>query len=113
MNLDHPETHEYSTPIKILFWLIWLIGCVVLWLFALFLMITLQQSPLLSLVSTLTCASIGYLLWKSAVHSYNHDRPASTLFLMLALAIIAIPLLATGGCIFVESTGLGNFRIAG
>jgi hypothetical protein len=105
--------HSYSTPAKVLFWLLWAFGCLILFLFAAFLLITIQQSPFLSLVSALTCAGIGYLLWKAANHLSHADRPAATLFLILALAIIGIPLIATGGCVFIESMGIGNFRIAG
>ncbi len=106
-----PE-HTYSLGWSLVFWLLWSVGVLVLLLFGVFLLITLIDAPLAAGWNGLIVLAEGFLLFKTARHFARKDKPASELLLLVAVAAIGIPLLATGGCIMVDSVGSG-LRIAG
>jgi hypothetical protein len=106
-----PE-NTYSLGWSIVFWLLWSVGVLVLLLFGVFLLLTAMDALLAAGWNGLVVLAEGFLLFKTARHFARKDKPASELLLLVAVAAIGIPLLATGGCIMLDNMG-GSMRIAG
>lgn len=105
-------SNTYSLGWSIVFWLLWLAGLLILLLFGAFFLITAMDAPLMAFWNALVVLAEGFLLFKTARHFVHKDKPASELLLLVAVAAIAVPLVASGGCLLVDSMGSG-LRFAG
>lgn len=99
---------DYSMMAKCIFWLLWLVGLLVALLFLWFVLMTWTEWPLVVwnfAVLLVEC----YLLYKAENSFLRREKTASGVMLWLGYALVAVPLIAFGGCV------LGNWgmRIAG
>lgn len=105
-------TQTYGLGWSLLFWLLWAVGVLVLLLFGGFLLITAVDAPLMGVWNALVVLVEGWLLFKTVRHFLRGDKPISELLLLVALAAIGVPLLASGGCLMLDQAGSG-LRFAG
>jgi hypothetical protein len=106
------QNTPYPLAGNILFWLLWIVGLLVLLMFGSFLLMTAMDAPLMAGWDALVVLAEGWLMFKTARHFIRADKSVAELLLLAALMAIGIPLLASGGCLVVDQMG-GGFRFAG
>ena len=104
-----PNPITYSIPVKIFFWLFWIIGIGVILIFGLFAFISAGGSdPFfpkgwgIVLWDSLVAGVCAFLLFKTAWHFFKADREGSNLLLWVAIAALVVPLVGFGGCLMPE-----------
>lgn len=101
-----------SIGLKVLFWLLWVVGLLVFLLFVFFLLATAMDAPVMGVWNGLVVLAEGFLLFKTEYHIVRKNLPMSTLLLWVAVAALGIPLIAFGGCLMLDSLSFG-LRFAG
>lgn len=104
--------HTYSIGLSFLFWLLWVVGLLVLLLFGFFLLVTVVDAPVMGVWNGLVVLAEIFLLFKTARHFVRKDLPLSKLLLWIALAAVGFPLVAFGGCLILDDLRFG-LRFAG
>jgi hypothetical protein len=106
--------YTYSVLVILVFWLLWIVAFLVLLLFAFFTVITVTDanSGLMAAWNGLVVLAEVIVLFIATRHFIRKDIPSSKLLLWITGAALGLPLLASGGCIMLDSMGAG-FRIAG
>lgn len=103
-----PNAITYSIPVKIFFWLFWVIGLLAVLLFGLFAFITASGDPYFPkgwgfvAWDIFILATSAFLLVKTARHFFKADAEGSVLVLWAACAAILVPLIGFGGCLLPE-----------
>lgn len=101
-----PE-NNYFTGLSILFWLLWVVGLLVLLLFGFFTLATATTANAVAAWNGLVVLVEGFLLFKTAWHFVCKERPMPNLLLWIAMAALAVPFIAFGGCFMLESMSFG------
>ena len=99
--------NTYSTGLSILFWLMWVVGLLVLLLFGFFVLATSTNANVLAVWNVSVVLAEGFLLFKTARHFVLKDIPMPKLLLWVAVAAIGVPFVAFGGCFILESMNYG------
>lgn len=97
----------YSTGLSILFWLLWVVGLLVLLLFGFFVLATATDANVMAAWNVLVVLAEGFLLFKTARHFVLKNIPMSKLLLWAAVAALGVPFVAFGGCFILESMSYG------
>jgi hypothetical protein len=109
-------TYTYSLLVKIVFWLLWMVAFLVFLLFAFLAVATAIETNvdlgLMSVWNGLIALAELVVLFMATRYFIRKDIPSSKLLLWITGAAVGLPLLASGGCIMLDSMGAG-FRIAG
>lgn len=107
-----PKTITYSIPVKIFFWLFWLVGVFAVLLFVLFTISSANGDAYfpkgwgyVAWDVLIVVLGVG-LLFNTARHFFKADREGATLMLWVALAAFGLPLIGFGGCMLPDSLGL-------
>lgn len=107
------SSHTYSLSVKIVFWLLWLLALLVLVVFASFTILMAVDATLMVFWNALVVVAELTLLFIATRHFIRKDIPSSKLLLWMAGAAIALPLVASGGCIVLDGMGGSSLRIGG
>lgn len=99
--------HTYPVGLSILFWLLWLVGLLVLLLFGFFTLATSTDPNVIAAWNGLVVLAEGFLLIKTVIHFVRKDMAMSSLLLWVAVAAVAVPFIAFGGCFIFESMSYG------
>lgn len=106
-------SYTYSLLVKIVFWLLWMVALLILVLFASFTVIMAVDATLMVFWNGLVVVAELALLFIATRHFIRKDIPSSKLLLWMAGAAIALPLVASGGCIMLDGMGVSSLRISG
>lgn len=100
--------NTYSTGLGILFWVLWVVGFLVLLLFGFFAFITFSpDNYFLATWNALVALVEGFILFITALHFLRKDWSLSKLLLWIAIAALGTPLLAFSGCMLLDNMRLG------
>lgn len=97
----------YPLGLSLLFWLLWVVGLLVLLLFGFFLLVTAMDAPVMGIWNGLVVLTEIFLLFKTALHFVRKDRLISKLLLWAAVAAVGVPLVAFGGCLILDDLRFG------
>lgn len=103
-----PNPITYSIPVKIFFWLLWLVAGFMVFLFVIFTISSangdayFKQGWIYAAWNGLIALSGIVLLIKTAWHFFKADREGSNLLLWVAIAALVVPLVGFGGCLMPE-----------
>jgi hypothetical protein len=104
------ESRRYPVWLSAIAVLFWLIGLGVCLLFGFFGIILLPgSSDAIGIWNLLVALAEAWVLFIAARHFFRGTQPVSTLFFWLALAVVGVPLVASGGCAMMAD----SLRIAG
>ncbi|WP_298611414.1 hypothetical protein [uncultured Thiothrix sp.] len=102
--------NTYSVGLSILFWLLWIVGLLILLLFGFFTLATASDVNVMATWNGLVVVVEGFLLLKTGLHFARKDIPMSKLLLWIVVAVVAVPFIAFGGCFILNNMNLGlNF----
>lgn len=102
---------SYSIPLKLFFWLFWLVGAFAVFLFVIFMIAAYNGDVYFP-------KDWGYIAWdafivltgllilsKTAWHFFQGNVLGSKLLLWVVFAAIGLPLIGFGGCLLPETLG--------
>lgn len=100
------KQEQYLIGWSLFFWAMWLMGLGCLLLFGFFLLLTVDAPLVAAWNGMVVCVEV-VLLFKTARHFFCKNKPMSELLLWVGFAALAMPLVATGGCMMFMQTGSG------
>lgn len=99
--------NTYSVGLSILFWLLWIVGLLILLLFGFFTLATANNVNVMATWNGLIVVVEGLLLFKTGLHFVRKDIPMSKLLLWIVVAAVVVPFIAFGGCLIMNNMNFG------